>query len=325
MASFGFALGIRGRAARRDVRSQCESSSGLKRSSGVGLERRRGSLTRLIGSVLVGHGALLYGCAPSREALSAGEVGCRPSELSVHDVETSSGWAQDAQTWVAECRGRRFICSEVMTSSLDFGWLFWDRVDSRDSDVSCHEEIDSSASAPPKAQEPRRNPSSEPPKGGAGFELGVARDAVQKQCEASGHEWREGAPPHAFCSGTAAPIGFEASTQLTFCKDVLCGITISHVPKAAWATAFQDLDARLTDRYGPATTRQVRIPSVCRTNEQFDRCAIDGALDFEVRWQWSRGERLRLSLEKPSPQAATALRLMYVKLPGVARVDSSAL
>lgn len=99
---------------------------------------------------------------------------------------------------------------------------------------------------------------------------------------------------------------------------------MSHIPEQAWADAFKDLDQRLTDKYGPATVRQVRVPSMCRTTETFDDCARTGTLDFEVRWQWPAGERLRLLLDKPSSSGAPALRLMYVLPPG-GRRDSSAL
>lgn len=255
--------------------------------------------------------------------MTAGEVGCRPSELSVHDEASSSGWGQSADTWVAECRGRRFICTEVVTSSLDFGWLFSDSVDSRDSDVSCHEELVAPAveaaarEAPPALH-------TAPPSGGAGFELGSARPKVRERCEASGHAFRDEGK-HALCSGAAAPLGFEASTQLTFCKDALCGITIARVPDAAWAEAFRGLDSRLTEKYGPASVRRVRVPSMCRTEPEFDRCALDGALDFEVRWQWPHGERLRLLLGRSSAKGAGALRLMYVKPPRASQADTSAL
>ena len=299
--------------ARRGRRSQCESHEVGAGATGV-------APALLLPFAL---GSLLFACAPTREAMTAGEIGCRPGELSVHDEASSVGWAQSADTWVAECRGRRFICTEVTTSSVDFGWLFDDSVDSRDSDVSCHEEL-SSAPLKVEAREAPLEPRSEPPIGGAGFELGSARQATRERCESNGHAFRdEGA--QTFCSGAAAPLGFEASTQLTFCGDVLCGITISQVPKSGWATAFKDLDARLTDKYGPATVRRVRVPSICRTTQQFDRCALDGALDFEVRWQWPRGERLRLVLDRPATSDAASLRLVYVTPPDVRRGDSSAL
>ena len=255
--------------------------------------------------------------------MTAGEVGCPPSELSISGETSSSGWSQSADTWIAECRGRRFVCSEVTTSSIDYDWLFSNSVDSRDSDVACHEEL---SERPPLQVAERQAPPvprSAPPSGGAGFELGSARDTTRARCESSGHSFRdEGA--QTFCSGAAAPLGFEASTQLTFCNDTLCGIGVSQVPKDNWAEAFKALDARLTEKYGPATLRQVRVPVMCRTPEQFDRCALDGALDFEVRWQWPEGTRLRLVLDRPAAGAA-ALRLVYVTAPGGRHADNSAL
>lgn len=124
---------------RRGPHSQCES-----RSAAAVADGGRGPAHRQHGfaaAIVLALGSLVFGCAPSREALTAGEVGCPPSELSVHDEDSSSGWAQSADTWIAECRGRRFVCTEVVTSGVDFGWLFSDSVDSRDSDVSCHEEL----------------------------------------------------------------------------------------------------------------------------------------------------------------------------------------
>ena len=272
--------------------------------------------------------ATLVACAPSRQALTAGEVGCPPGELSVHDIDSSVGFSQSAETWLAECRGRRFICTEVMTSSFDIGWLFNDSVDSRDSDVSCHEEI----SAAPgeltlKARETPLSPLGEPPSGAAGFVFGSDRAATRARCEASQHSWRdEEGTSSSFCSGPAAPLGFEATTQLTFCNDALCGITLEYVPRATWATAFSELDSSLGEKYGPAGLRQLRVPTICRTDAQFDRCAQDGALDFEVRWQWPRGERLRLLLGKSrAADGIAALRIMYVKPPSGRRVNNSAL
>jgi hypothetical protein len=309
--------------------SHCESSRGLDlsgvrgRGSRCGLEGHAESLwwRALILSLS------LLACAPSRQAMTAGEVGCPPKELSVTDVSSSSGFSQSAETWIAECRGRRFICTEVMTSSLDLDWLFTDSVDSRDSDVSCHEELTEQPSELTlKARETPLSPQSTPPSGAAGFAFGSVRAEARERCESSHLSWRDGEGASSFCSGTAASVGFEATTQLTFCKDTLCGITLEHVPASTWATAFSELDASLTEKYGPATRRQVRVPTMCRTNEQFDRCAEEGALDFEVRWQWPRGERLRLLLGKSrAPDGIAALRLMYVKPPSASGVNSSAL
>ncbi|HKO93104.1 MAG TPA: hypothetical protein VJU61_18235 [Polyangiaceae bacterium] len=306
----------------RGRHSQCETRRLVAARDGSA-RRSRGPRLATGWGLLGGALALALGCAPSRQALTAGEVGCAPGELSVQEVDSSSGWAQSAETWIAECRGRRFVCTEVVTSSLDLGWLFSDSVDSRDSDVSCHEELSASTSAAPEERAPAL-PSSTPPDGGAGFAFGRTRAEARARCEASGHAFRdEGA--HAFCSGVATPLGFEASPRLTFCQDVLCGVTIERVPEQDWAAAFHDLDARLTEKYGPATLRQVRVPAPCRSDEDFDRCAVQGALDLEVRWQWPRGQRLRLLLDKPRSKDPAALRLIYVQPSSARRVDASGL
>jgi hypothetical protein len=317
------------RRGKRSGVSHCESPRGFDPRR-AGAPVRCGSLAGHRGSRLsrvVVWASPLLACAPSRQALTAGEVGCPPNELRVEDVSSSSGFSQSAETWRAECRGRRFICTEVITTSLDIDWLLSNSVDSRDSDIACHEELgDQPSQLVVQARETPLSPHSAPPTGAAGFSFGSARAETRERCESSHLSWRDGEGASSFCSGTAVSVGFEATTQLTFCNDTLCGITLEHVPSATWATAFSELDGTLTDKYGPATSRQVRVPTMCRTNEQFDRCAVDGALDFEVRWQWPRGERLRLLLGKSrAPDGIAALRLMYVKPPSAGRVDDSAL
>jgi hypothetical protein len=272
-------------------------------------------------------GMALNGCRASRESLTAGHIGCRPSEVSTYDAGSSSGWSQSAETWIAECRGRRFVCSEVTTSSFDIDWSFTDAVDSVDSDVSCREELGESHAA--VAREERAGlllSTSAPPAAGGGFELGMDRAAARGRCEAAGHAWRDMEGPEATCSGTATAVGFAASAKLTFCKGSLCTIAISHTPSANWARSFSELKASLTTKYGKAGERQLRIPSMCRADEQFDRCARDGALNLAVSWKWPNGQRLRLSLGRPSPHAGLAeVRLTYVGPRRLSTLDVSAL
>lgn len=272
-------------------------------------------------------GVILGGCHPSRESLTAGQIGCPPQEVSTSSVDVSGGWNQSAETWTAECRGRRFICSEVTTSSLDFDGLFADWTDSVDSDISCREEL-----SPPEPSHWSQAPSppppsgSPPPTGAGGFELGMPRTAARERCEAAGHEWRAGKKGRATCSGTSAPLGFRASVELTFCRDTACAVTLSQTPSSEWMQPFAALQASLTEKYGQASERRLRIPSMCRTNEQFDRCAEDGALHLNVSWRWPTGQSVRLSLGKRShPAGDSAVRLTYVKAPGVKGLDASAL
>jgi hypothetical protein len=272
--------------------------------------------------------ATLVGCLPSRESLTAGQIGCPPSEVSTSNPSSSGGWNQTAETWTAECRGRRFVCSEITTSSFDLDWLFSDATDSVDSDVSCREELsttDARALSNPRSDAPRAA-GSVPPIGGAGFELGVSRAAARQRCEGAAHHWEAIDARQASCSGTATSLGFPATTRLAFCGADVCGITVSHTPTAHWIQPFSALQTTLTAKYGTASKRQLRIPSMCRTDEQFDRCALDGTLALSVSWQWPTGQRLRLSLGKASPHVGeSAVRLTYVKPPRPSGPNASAL
>lgn len=51
------------------------------------------------------------GCGPSLANMSAGQIGCRPSDVSIVDVRNSFG----ARNWVARCGGAEFSCSQVVT------------------------------------------------------------------------------------------------------------------------------------------------------------------------------------------------------------------
>jgi hypothetical protein len=272
--------------------------------------------------------ATLAGCVPSRESLTAGQIGCPPSEVSTSSLSSSGGWNQSVETWTAECRGRRFVCSEITTSSFDLSWLFTDATDSVDSDVSCREELSTTEATARSSRrsDPPVSASSAPPIGGAGFELGLSPEAARQRCEAAAHLWESLDAQHASCSGTATSLGFPATTRLAFCDSGLCGITVSHTPTGHWIQPFSALQATLTAKYGTASKRRLRIPSMCRTDEQFDRCALDGTLDLSVSWHWPTGQRLRLSLGRVSPHAGeSAVRLTYVKPPRPSGPNASAL
>jgi hypothetical protein len=269
----------------------------------------------------------LLACRPSRESLTAGQIGCPSNEVSTSAGASSSGWNQSAETWTAECRGRRFICSEVTTSSFDLDWLFTDATDSVDSDVACREELSSASEQALSIarSEPPSPASSAPPTGGAGFDLGISLASARQRCEAAGHRFTDPSGGHAACSGTATPLGFPATARLSFCGGALCGITLSHTPADHWMRPFSDLQAALTAKYGAASKRQLRIPSMCRTDQQFDRCALDGALDLSVSWRWPSGQSLRLSLGAQPRMGESAVRLTYVKAPDAVGPNASAL
>ena len=259
-------------------------------------------------------GGTLCGCQPTRESLTAGHIGCPPSEVVTTGVSSSSGWNQSAETWMAECRGRRFVCTEVTTSSFDGDWLFTSSTDSVDSDVSCREElapVASQAAADTTPVAPAMATSA-PPTGGAGFELGMSRTAAREVCEAADHHWEDDSSRQPSCTGPAAALGFPAEVQLTFCKPGLCGISVSHVPEEHWMQRFMGLRRTLETKYGAPSKQQVRVPSMCRTDEDFDRCARDGTLRLSLSWQWPTGQRMRLSLGQSPHAGENRVLLTYV-------------
>ncbi len=49
---------------------------------------------------------LLSACTASKEQYTAGHIGCPSDEITV--VSETGGWM--ANSWIAECRGKRFHC-----------------------------------------------------------------------------------------------------------------------------------------------------------------------------------------------------------------------
>jgi len=258
--------------------------------------------------------AVIGACQPTRESLTAGQIGCPPSEVVTNALSSSSGWNQSAETWLAECRGRRFVCTEVTTSSFDVDWIFTSSTDSVDSDVSCREELAPAASQATPDARPVAAATSAPPTGGAGFELGMSRTAAREACEAAEHQWEDDSGEQPSCTGPALALGFPAQVQLTFCAHGLCGIVVSHVPEEHWMQRFIGLRRTLETKYGAPSKQQMRVPSMCRTDEDFDRCAKDGTLRLSLSWQWPTAQRLRLSLgQTPRGTGENRVLLSYVQ------------
>lgn len=47
-------------------------------------------------------------------SLSSGVIGCRASDIVIYDeTSTPSGTGRNVHEWVAECRGKQFVCSHV--------------------------------------------------------------------------------------------------------------------------------------------------------------------------------------------------------------------
>ena len=55
----------------------------------------------------------VIGCSSSRsfKQISAGRIGCLPSEIEISQKDKS----KTGETWVATCKGRQYVCSSQFT------------------------------------------------------------------------------------------------------------------------------------------------------------------------------------------------------------------
>lgn len=285
--------------------------------------------------------AALVSCRrPSRASLTAAQIGCEPRDISVSKASTSAGPGDSSETWVAECRGQRFICSERSTNlsagyvaSTPSGPVYMTPTSHPTShDVSCREELghatdrhEGAIAVPPSAPAvPPSAPKSAPPTGAAGFAYGEGSEAAQQACEGAGKTY-DGSASQAECSGAATDLGFAASVSLNFCKGRTCGVTIQHKPESAWTSAFVELKQALVAKYGTPAESKSAIPSWCRSETDFVACLQEGRLRLHITWTWPSGERINLTAGKPvRGDGDAALRVQYVKPVGLG-VAASAL
>jgi hypothetical protein len=281
--------------------------------------------------VVVGFFAL-GGCAPSRASLSAGQVGCRPSEITISDETVGNdGFSMSSENWVAECAGKRFICTQI--SSASPVWTGSGQTGlAHDTDVSCKEELSSSGSsgsssssysAPAPTTPPP--PTTAPPKGGVGFELGSKVEAAQAACEGAGHTWQPGDEKAASCSGMAATLGFAAPVTFKLCTGLICGISFSHTPETDWLGTIAELRNGLEVKYGPARERDGELPEDCRTKTAFINCLQNKRVRLRYVWSWPSGERVTLVVGVPQQGGDAAIHLVYYKSPRALSIDESAL
>jgi len=261
---------------------------------------------------------LTAACVPSKEAESAGQIGCTPEEISISQEQSEFGLIQSGETWVAECRGRTFVCSQINQSGDDRG--FFDSLLASEQ-VSCRE-----AAAPPEAAPGGRTLATSPagsanriaatpPKGAAGFDFGETLEDASGRCEAAGETWRgsgsEDAPGKFGCSGPAASLGVEASVDVGFCAGRACTITINHVPRSDWSRSAVTLKANLETKYGPAQESSGSVPAHCRSDQAFTRCLEAQQAALQYKWSWAGGESIEMTVGKAQPTAHAAIRLVY--------------
>ncbi|HET9934382.1 MAG TPA: hypothetical protein VFQ35_26950 [Polyangiaceae bacterium] len=270
--------------------------------------------------------ALASGCTPGREAKTAGQIGCTPDEITISNHESHFGLVQSGDTWVAECQGRTFVCSQLNEAGNDKG--FFDSLFASEQ-VSCHEAPESQEAMRRRitkevaATEQARRPAPSAPTGAAGFAFGASPEEAAKGCESAGYAWRsggEGAPSG--CSGPAALLGISANVNIRFCEGHTCAITVEHVPRSHWMQGSVSLKANLESKYGPAQESSGIIPEQCRSERGLTRCLESRALTLRYVWRWASGESLEMSVGKPSEAAISAIRLEYRRVAGAANLSA---
>jgi hypothetical protein len=277
--------------------------------------------SRFVGLLMI---AFTGGCVPSKEAKTAGQIGCTPQEIAISNEESHFGLIQSGNTWVAECRGREFVCSQVNQSGRDKSF-----VDSlfASEQVSCHEIAES-----PQAERARRGeeaafveqarrPPSTPPMGAAGFGFGETPEDVERRCAAAGQIWRSGSDK-AGCSGPAASLGIAASVDVEFCAGRACAITIEHAPRTDWSRSSVTLKANLETKYGRPQESSGSVPESCRGERAFVRCLESRQVTLRYTWRWAGGESLEMSVGKPTDAESAAIRLVYRRPDGAANVSA---
>ena len=279
------------------------------------------------GFVLV---VLAVACAPSRESITAGQIGCPPDEVTIGNEASSGGLFQSSETWSAECRGRKFVCGKLTTGSIsdtDDPLL----IQPTDSDVTCREELGTDkplaigpSGSSAAAASPATAKATAAPTGGAGFELGGTRDTARAACESAGNKW-ELSGSVASCSGPATKLGFDVGVTFDLCRDRVCKITIAHSPETKWASALAELKTKLSEKYGVPADSDASLPSNCRSDSEMLAC-FDKGLRLRFGWSWKSGETLRLSAGKPETgDGPAAIRLEYARPEGALGADASAL
>lgn len=270
----------------------------------------------------------LGACTPSLEAKSAGQIGCTPDEISISNEQSHLGLIQSGDTWVAECQGRTFVCSQLNQSGRDKG-LFHELFASEQ--VSCHEAPNSLEAERKRLtqeaakQAEAQRPASRAPTGAAGFKFGESRADAAHSCEAAGYEWRDeiDQTDKPGCTGAAESLGIDANVNVEFCDGRACAITVEHVPHDKWSQSSVSLKANLESKYGPAQESSSSVPEECRADAAFTRCLEARRLTLRYTWRWAGGESLEMSVGKPRDNVSAAIRLVYRRPAGTA--DLSAL
>lgn len=296
-----------------------------RQSAGVGDALVRG-MKKVVGFACLSF-LTLAACSTNLRVASAGHVGCSAEEIEINNTSYVDG----AETWTAWCGGQVYYCARtrVQSSGLTFGRGGIGSAYGSTESTSC-----APAASPPTAGEPatpeRATADSDPPRGPAGFAFKSDRDAAAKRCADAGKEWRTIDDTRATCSGVAASVGFEATTELSFCSGELCGITL--VARAEgdapgqWLLQYGRIRKTLEDKYGQIHTSSAGHDVEGCTGPALRACMLDGRVRPATAWTWRSGETLSFALDKAREPEGTGfeLRIEYRDRPR-GRGDANAL
>jgi hypothetical protein len=226
-------------------------------------------------AILLVLASLAAGCfvAPSLQGLSAGRVGCAPSDITISAENDQSG----SRTWIATCGDRSYQCSNTsiptsavaVSSTGQVGTAFGSQ-----SDIACAPlgggspsgSSRSGAKGTPGGKEERAGdtagtegwqPLLDPPDSAGGFMLGSDPQAASKLCTEAGKAWEESGESLSRCSGTPVDLGFRASSRLKFCDGSLCGSRWSS-PSKTWIGPSGRASTRRSGAPSPASTDRPR-------------------------------------------------------------------
>lgn len=156
------------------------------------------------------------------------------------------------------------------------------------------------------------------PDGVAGFRFSMNPESAGEACSAAGFAWSSSQKVSS-CSGTAKPVGFEASVHLKRCADEYCQILVMGEPsEGSLIGTLTKLKESLSRSYGEPKETTAQLPRDCK--EKLVDCLVAQRAFFSFSWEFPSGEKILLKLGKASEsfseskeQADAKLRLLYTR------------
>lgn len=160
----------------------------------------------------------------------------------------------------------------------------------------------------------------DPPSGAGGFALGASEADTRRACEQAGHGYQVTASPHGTCDGLVAEVGAPARAELTFCAGTLCAVAlvVDPVGGESLPRALAHWKAAVSEKYGPPTNADLKIPSSC--NDDVTPCLVDGTGAIRYRWQWPSRQLIVVSPQFDAarhPHVRLSYELGAAKSPGL--------